>query len=102
MPINNWDPPDSDTWVNEPRPLDAATIAKMQRIPHNDPSRGTKLDELRPEWPELEAFLTSYEALVHRLTDMVPSPLEVEGEDWADVEADMALQRFRFWWTWGN
>jgi hypothetical protein len=52
--------------------------------------------------PQVQAFVQSYDALRDLLENQFPEDTSQTDEEWCDYPADAAMQRFRFWWTWGN
>lgn len=51
---------------------------------------------------QVQAFVQAYEALSTRLQNEFPEDTSGTDEEWCDYPSDAAIQRFRFWWTWGN
>jgi hypothetical protein len=92
---------------DEPRLLNEEMIQRYMRILHGDASRGTAQEDLdNPLSLELRdvlgRWLEDYEDIIRLLNDIAENPYKDDGEDWMNDESDVALARFRFWWTWGN
>ncbi|TXH12518.1 MAG: hypothetical protein E6R03_12685 [Hyphomicrobiaceae bacterium] len=86
----------SNTIPTEGRKLNELQISRYAALLH----RGEIEDRILAE--HVGNLLLAYEAAHDRLNELIPNPHKIEGEDWMDDEADEALQRHRFWWTWGN
>lgn len=89
--------------------MNEALIYHIERVLHQEPSRGTPPHDMNPDVKAaVGKFLTAREELRETLEAHLDSAFLEEASrveepcEWQDDELDAAIERFRFWHTWGN